>query len=175
MGRWHHGRGVMPPTRILTVAVRPLPALAVSRPRLTRSRHVLTPAPPRVLSFAQADAPARPPEPKPSTSAPTSSTPPTKAPAAVAGDAASGAAEGEAGGAVPAPRAEEVLQQAHLALKAEIDLDRGLTKDDAARDAAVPLQRSFNPLKPARSGLQPGSKGISIAEYQRRKGLVSDA
>ncbi len=74
-----------------------------------------------------------------------------------------------------APRAEEVLQQAHLALKAEIDLDRGLAKDEPARDVPAPLQRSHNPLKPTKTSLQPGSKAISFAEYQRRKGLVSDA
>uniref|UniRef100_A0A7S0MKL3 Plus3 domain-containing protein n=1 Tax=Cryptomonas curvata TaxID=233186 RepID=A0A7S0MKL3_9CRYP len=82
------------------------------------------------------------------------------------------------GGSAGGPgRAEEVLQQAHLALRAEIDLDGGLARDDPgpARDAPLPLQRVANPLKPVQRAAQPGTRGISIEEYQRRKGLVSDA
>jgi hypothetical protein len=90
------------------------------------------------------------------------------------GAAATVAVEGGAGGG---GRVEEVLQQAHLALRAEIDLDGGLARDDPgpARDAPLPLQRVPNPLKPVQRAAQPGTKGISFEEYQRRKGLVSDA
>ncbi len=123
-------------------------------------------------AFWQAAEPSRQPE----AGASAAAGKPAAADAAGSGGATT-ALSAEGGSAGGPGRAEEVLQQAHLALRAEIDLDGGLARDDPgpARDAPLPLQRVANPLKPVQRAAQPGTRGISIEEYQRRKGLVSDA